>query len=105
FTTITFTDLTNTYALQNGDMIHIQFTGGDANNYVQMDTNNTNPFDGVNSDLMVSPDMSTFIETAGSDAAMTFWSLGTGAVTPPSAFYVVAGNNNPQILYNGAETR
>jgi hypothetical protein len=69
FTTISCLNTANTYALKNGDKIVVEYSGGDANNYVEMDTNTTKPFEGANSDLVAY--VSSYTATSTSDAAMT----------------------------------
>jgi hypothetical protein len=105
FTTINFLNIANTYSLAINDKILIEYSGGDATNYLQMDSNNTNPFDGVHSDLISFDPDTAYAKVSGSDAAMAWWMTGLGQVTPSAEFYSVEGTNSPQLLYSGSQTR
>jgi len=58
-----------TYTIQSGDHIGIKFTGGDSSNYVDIGTDQTNSFDGINSYLVYFK--TAWITFTGKDLAMT----------------------------------
>lgn len=78
-----FTIPTN-YTIQNGDKIGIQFTSGDASNYLGVKTDNLGGFDGTNSFLDSFTYLTGWSPSTGQDMYMILTSGGTLTPTSPS---------------------
>lgn len=105
------------YTLSNGDIIGVEYYGGDPSNYVQIQTDNSTAFDGTigtNSGAVDSLFGSTTINNVtGFDIAGSFWSAtGLSGVQPTSIYSVngVPGTSGGVVtgyvpIYSGGITR
>jgi len=99
------------YTLAVGDIVTLEFTGGDINNYVQVQTDTTSLYDGANGNAM---DVVNGVAATltGTDIAGGFWSTGQTGVQPTQIYNVSGippGSGGATVggypIYNGGPTK
>ena len=112
-TSYSFQLLTNTYALQNGDRILLEYSGGDASNNVQIDrgTGGSGPDSTNTCSVNYSGTSYGIPGSAANDLSGTFWTTGVGAGAPPAqpapftTVYDVSPSNVNHLSFNSSQRR
>lgn len=96
------------YTLNNGDVVCVEYSGGDLSNFVTVQTDNTSGFDGANGAAVDVINGSggpppTFTNLTGSDLAGSFWHTGqTGIAGTITEFYNISGATWGNVAWMGA---